>query len=169
MTSHDFTIYSKDLDIKFYSPPSNYTILNKLQRPFKHSIDYYEKENRYDNQEIDNPLIAFSFTIPESLKNLGLVNVVLKNKVLSINYKDENLEIIIEPVNYRKTCDNFKFECSKYSLKEEVQNFLESFIYDDRNWNVIFSLIDMNKIPMLLGGRLPDFFGTKIKVQEHES
>lgn len=169
MTSHDFTIYNTDLYIKFYSESLNYRILNELQRPFKHSIDYYEKENKFDNQEIDNPIIAFSFDIPETLKKLGLVNVVLKNRLLSINYKEDKLEIIIDLLDYEKTCDNLKFECSKYSVDEEVQNFLESLIYDDRNWNFIFSLIDSNKVIELLEGGISELFDTKRMVKEHES
>ena len=58
--------------LKFYSKSSNYKLLNELQRPFKQSIDYYEKGSRFNDMDTDNPLLPWSIPIPEHLHKLGL-------------------------------------------------------------------------------------------------
>jgi hypothetical protein len=99
------------------------------------------KDNNYSKVKDIPNFIYYSYY----LKQLGIVISKFVDNCITIKYLNYELKLYIFPYNYDTTIRNLKFECSKYSVSEKIEEYLRSFI--DENWDLILGFIeDNNKI-----------------------
>ena len=77
------------------------------------------------------------------LKQLDIAIIRFEENCIIIKYLQFELKLYIYPYDYDLTIRNLKFECSKYSVNEELEEYLILFL--DENWDLIIDFIHNNK------------------------
>ena len=76
------------------------------------------------------------------IKQLDISIIRIKKNCIIIRYRESELKLYIYPSEYDKTIRNLKFECSKYSIDQEIEEYLILLI--NGYWNLIRDFIDNN-------------------------
>ena len=138
MTVNQFNNNTNIPNIKSYSK----WVKNKISRIIlrKKITTSTIKDNDYD-YSIKNRLV--NHLLLSSYRNqLDIEISRLEKNCIIFNYLEFELKLYIYPYDYDKTIRNLKFECSKYSIDQKIEEYLILLI--DRYWNRIIDFTDNN-------------------------
>lgn len=76
------------------------------------------------------------------IKQLDITIIRIEKICIIIKYREFKVKLYIYPYEYDKTIRNLKFECSKYSIDQNIEEYLILLI--DRYWNLIIAFMNNN-------------------------